>query len=402
MQNHKFSNLENKQFFLSIILFLILVIDSSFWFMEHLSGTMRISINFISILFLLGYKRKFVLSKKTYIIFFYLILFVVISGLISKNSKQTIIITFSIVNGFLFTALLDFEVFVFIYKKIIIFLSVFSLVTFSINILFPQLLYFLPIITVRSGITYYNAFFSVLSSNTYVVRNFGLFWEPGAYSIFLNIALFFELYALKNKKNEVNIKRITILLITIITTLSTLGIITMTALFISFYPQLRKLPRKYQYLYWLSMLILLFVGITSDRFSFHVFQKLNMSNGRIDESTSVRINSFIYPGLEFIHSPVFGTGYNNYLYIEKSKCNNMATFTYMNWLCIYGILGGIPYILGCLKFFIVKNSSSYTKFFLLIFSVLIFSTENFIVITFIYILVFYAFKDSNGVYAHVE
>ena len=132
-------------------------------------------------------------------------------------------------------------------------------------------------------------------------------------------------------------------------------------------------------------------------FLYHVFNKLDVSGTNVNESTSVRINAIIYPLSAFLSSPYFGVGYDEYLFIQERFCENMATCSFLNWLCLFGIVGGIIPIIGCVRFFTVNNHRVMTNGILFIFTLLLFSTENFIIIMFIYMLVFYGYIKRNDV-----
>ena len=225
-------------------------------------------------------------------------------------------------------------------------------------------------------------------------RNFGIFWEPGAYSIYLNVALYFELF-----ENKFNPKRIILLVATILSTLSTLGIVCMAILFCAFLTTDNKVSSKR-----VKTLVLIagafglvFLVIYGGDFIYHVFNKLSFSGNTVNDSTAVRINAIIYPFNTFLSEPYFGVGYDQYLFIQERFCDNMATCTFINWLCLFGVVGGIIPIVGCLRFFTINNHKFITNCALFVFTMFLFSTENFIIITFIYMLIFYGFNKRNEV-----
>ncbi len=81
----------------------------------------------------------------------------------------------------------------------------------------------------------------IIAFNSYQeLRNSGPFWEPGAFSVFLNIALIFNILV----KNKLIDKKNVLFIITIITTLSTAGFLALFVIVVSVYfllnPSLKK------------------------------------------------------------------------------------------------------------------------------------------------------------------
>ena len=211
-----------------ILLFLIVTIDSGFYFVNRVPGTIRLIVSLFAILCLMIF-FKFnmdIIKRKNIIAWISVLFFPLIFGLFALDGfKQTIIICLAITVGYWVTVVLDEKTFFFYYQKIVFFLCIYSLVALLIYFIFPQIINFLPVIhrNVDKDISYnfYNAFFSILTNNSYVTRNFGFFWEPGAFAIFINIALYYELF----NKDVSSLRNIVVFFITVLSTLSTLGII---------------------------------------------------------------------------------------------------------------------------------------------------------------------------------
>jgi len=380
-----------------VSLFLLLTIDAGFYSNEEFNGTVKLVIAAAAaVVLVVSRLQKTLLSnpffnrlKRT---FLYFVLSLVIPILYGRyNTKQMIIMVAAWSIGYLYTLFVSYEEFKEYFYIIIKFLAIYSLITFALSILFPSLMDFLPYVE-RNGTSYHNAIFSIVSDSTYVTRNFGIFWEPGAYSIYLNVALYFELF-----ENKFDLRRVILLAATILSTLSTLGIVCMAILFCAFLTTDNKVTSKR-----IKGLVLVagafglvFLVIYGGDFIYHVFNKLKFSGNTVNDSTAVRINAIIYPFNTFLSEPYFGVGYDQYLFIQERFCDNMATCTFINWLCLFGVVGGIIPILGCLRFFTVNNHKFVTNCALFVFTMLLFSTENFIIITFIYMLIFYGFNKRS-------
>ncbi|MBO5857154.1 MAG: hypothetical protein J6Q87_02795 [Clostridia bacterium] len=381
----------------TITLFLLLTVDAGFYSIEKIGGTVRLIIVGAAIFFLVITRlQKTVLSnaffshlKRTFLVFVISLILPIIYG--GYNIKQMIIMLAAWGIGYLFTLFVSYQEFKDTFISIILFLAVFSLATFVLGVILPGLIELLPTIE-KNGTTYYNVIFSVVSGSKFVTRNFGIFWEPGAFSIYLNIALYLELF-----ENKFNIKRILLLAITVLTTVSTLGIVCMVILFAVFLTTDKEVSssRIKGLVVTAGAFGLILLILYGGDYIYHAFNKLDMSGTTINESTAVRINAIVYPGSAFLENPILGVGYDDYLFIQERFCQDMATCSFINWLCLFGLVGGLIPIIGCIRFFTVNNHGMLTNFALFIFTLILFSTENFIQLIFIYIILFLGFNKRS-------
>lgn len=108
---------------------------------------------------------------------------------------------------------------------IILFLAATSLVFFFLQPFLYNFYVSAPTL-VNAGTAYYHNLWIWLSNYQAPDRNFGVFFEPGAYQLFLNLALLFVMTN-HHMKNRVKIFSAAILTITVYTTYSTTGYIAM-------------------------------------------------------------------------------------------------------------------------------------------------------------------------------
>ena len=128
------------------------------------------------------------------------------------------------------------------YEKVMVFLSVISIIGWGIESLgMSSLLLSSPILLENSaGVSDYSLIFYTLSVDPArsqelyggIFRNSGCAWEPGLFSVMLCIAILFNIY--QNKKIIFN-KRLTILIVALITTFSTTGYIVAIIIFACYY-----------------------------------------------------------------------------------------------------------------------------------------------------------------------
>jgi hypothetical protein len=116
-----------------------------------------------------------------------------------------------------------FEQFKNIFNKIVLFFAFVSLIFFFLQPLLSEHYSNSTIITNNDTAHYYNLWIWVSHLDA-KDRNFGVFWEPGAYQVFLNLALLFILTS--NIKNSRKALECSVLTVAILTTYSTTGYIS--------------------------------------------------------------------------------------------------------------------------------------------------------------------------------
>lgn len=115
------------------------------------------------------------------------------------------------------------------YIKVVVFLAVISLFGYLSDslLLFDGLIHKLP----RVGDLGYEGVFYVFRFWGHIDRNNSIFFEPGAYQIFLNVALFMLFFAKTTFSIRMKWIFILILVVTLVTTFSTTGYLIFGALF---------------------------------------------------------------------------------------------------------------------------------------------------------------------------
>lgn len=371
-------------------IFMFVLADTSFYSVNVLTGAVRLIICvLIACLMLICSKNRYVSQKQLLILFFF-VCNVLISSLIYNSIKSGIIIIICMIPAFIISARCPLKLFIYAYNKILYFLSIWSLVTLLIFLFQPGIISLFPSIASDArDYQVFNLIFSVVSNNAYVIRNFGVFWEPGTFSIFLNLSLLFNLFY----TTQLNKRYVFVLALAIISTMSTLGIVCMVILFISYIVNDSKVSsfRSKSIILAVSVVFLLIVVFYGQDFLYHVFNKLTDED---NESTVTRTASVLFVGRAFLENWLFGIGMDNFNILQEQRCFNMATCTPLNWIAVYGLIGFL-YIIGLLKFFLKFSTNVLTKCCFILFGLLIFSTENFLQIPFIYYLVFEGYKSER-------
>lgn len=385
-----------------ITLFAIIYLSSSFVGIA-MNGTINLTLTImITIISFLLNIKKIKFSTKMWLLILILITLTLISVLLNQdNLYDYIIFLIPLICGFIISNIIEPKLFIKYYDNILYFLSIFSIITFLIINIVPNLLNYFPITINQSGIVMKNLFFSVVYNNSYFNSNYGLFWEPGAYQIFVNIALFFQLFLFKT----INKKRVAIYILTIVTTFSTTGYFGLFFLIIIYFLSNNNLGKKriknILYIFIFLFISYFIVKNLSENIYFKVFGKLEalfnsslLTNNQSFISTNIRVNSLKIPLDAFLSNPLFGISFTKLNKLSLVYGQSMLTATPLNWFGLFGLPGGIIFII--LNWNWVKNIEKkwYIKILLLLFLLFIVVTENFNRNAFYFLFLFIGMKDK--------
>lgn len=394
--------LKDENLFDFIFLFIFLYVSFSKFFLE-ISGIIKIfTLSFALLIWMITIvlNKRLTFHKNKIFLYILLIFLIIFSIFLRGNiSEWDIIVIINISFAFFISTNLNIQNFIKVYVKLMFFISFISLFLYTTNVFFSEIFSFLP-----DFLRFKNLFFSILPINKDSLdfyRNYSFFWEPGAYQIFLNLALFLNLFYLKGSK-FISI----ILFVSILTTFSTSGLITLFILVgvylilsvykygifnkkIMFFPPL------------ILLLIILFnllpIIITREIFNRITFLIDSSSNSNI--SGQVRVNAFEIGINYFISNPLFGYGmtwFHKEIAVESSL---MPTFTFINLFNQFGLFYGFTNIFLISKVFTKISSKLIIKSLALLFLILLFATQDFSFSPFLFLLTFYGldkYKFKNN------
>lgn len=335
--------------FIAIILYFLLLFDSGFYFVAK-GGYVLIAQVFLSISLLLI--CKVTLYKTPFLAFYLFFMLVVFGALFSGDSIRNCIV--SILE--LFSGLCIAYSFVGKRKKevgcafriVMLFICIGSLIAFALTSVKSGVIAKLPIFVSSNKVeTYFwGLSFSYVPSEYYIARNLGLFWEPGAFQVYIILALIYELFIYSRG----GVLPRVVYTITILTTMSSTGIVCMLIIWILYSLSVGDKVKG------ITLFIALISGclfiyfrrdILPTSIRFNLFDKIqSVFNGNSQEFVTVttRVNSIVY-GLELILSkPLFGIG-RGLDELRMVSGNNIVSCTPINWMLQYGILfGSVAYI----------------------------------------------------------
>lgn len=317
------------------------------------------------------------------------------SFLVVKN-----VILFS---GFFFCQYVDFKIWSRYFRKVMLFLSICSIAMTLFAYITPSLILALPKAINTAAVGMYVGFFSGIlddaMNNTTFIRCPGVFWEPGVYQIYLNIAILLTLYSSEKKKN----KSIIVYLIALLFTFSTTGFIAVAWIFattVIFSKNTKRSAKKTIIYFVLLTFALLATLFLSETQLFHfVFGKLNGTNG----SYTARLAGFVINYEIALDNPIFGFGPDMIKmsdeFIKRSSASTIVfgstrhnTNTLMYQFAAFGIPFGLLYLFGTFNFGrqLANNKMAILSIFGTL--VILYIGENLFSSIFPYIIVFYGIK----------
>lgn len=229
---------------------------------------------------------------------------------------------------------------------------------------------------------YHISYFHVVGTYIVTTRNSGLFWEPGMYQVFLNLALLFRLDGIFKSEYTKNKSRfdIIILIIAIISTKSTTGYIVMIVILITFLLKYNFNIRKKVGIVLIKCLMIIaaiFIVIT-------VLNSNVVSNKFDKDNYSFRAReNHIVSSIKLIHDrPIIGYGIRSDKYIQeytlqtgRNAVNSMGVFVMVLYL-------GIPFTVLYYCFIytqIKKRKFAFNNLIIFLIIIIFHSTEVFYV-----------------------
>lgn len=312
-----------------------------------------------------------------------------------------ILVAFSIVSSY------SIKEFFNIYDTFMYLVSVITIFLYILTLMLPSFVRHLPTITNMANSKFYTCILSSISAESvnrvYIPRASGIFWEAGAFAIYLVTAIFYQLFV----SDKIRISRLCVYLITLLLTFSTTGFIA-TAMLIFTFTFTNKNKGKYNSLirFVALFLVIMIVGLFFLGSNTVIYQTLF---GKIvnQESTALtRYASFIVPFRIVIDFPLLGVSAGRISDFMRSyalqpglvgvlQASAMCTNTIAYQFGTYGFVMGMIFIFGTWKF-TYKFSGNRNIIAIGLFLTFFFAYfgENFFSF-FPYLYVFYGFKTIN-------
>ncbi|MCB2289989.1 hypothetical protein LGK97_09440 [Clostridium sp. CS001] len=295
---------------------------------------------------------------------FYLLIVLIINIIINNEVyiNNYIGVFIKLLTVYLFCIIVKFNEFKESYTKIIYILCIISLIFYFVGIFYSSFVYLLPEIKYGSIDQYYK--YAIIHSfrceHIFLMyddfsKNSSIFWEPGAYQFFLNLALYFEIN--KNKKSMI---RILVYIAGIISTFSTTGLFTLFIILLFNIRIGKKIQMKKVFV---MFLILILINTCVYKNMDDYFNKFKQGNNSYISYESRLTNT--KEDLDILLKYPLGVGYTNYFKYNIGGSENSVT----SLSSMYGLLYAFPMFFG-IFLLAFRMKFSYTQF--IVFPLLIF------------------------------
>jgi len=328
---------------------------------------------------ILAFKWKLFFSPRFFALLFFFALYFLAVSLKYYDLRPTFILNYYFLFFTTYTAvsILKFNLFI-IYEKILFYLAAVSLVLWGLQVaaggdflfsIISGLPFFQEDSTVSgngiSTIVYsIQPYATTLINEHTISRNCGFAWEPGAFSSYLAIGIFINLFLVK--RDEASKKRFWVLLLAILSTMSTTGYVILSLIMI-FYLINRDF-KKILLMFPVAVIVLILffsLPFMKDKIIELVREPEGLdemvwqSYGRESSMTPQRFSSLIITLIDFKNNPIFGIAAHSEAQWTQQTGSNISTITGIgNLMAQFGLAGLIPFL-----FFLYRSSILFSRYF---------------------------------------
>lgn len=344
---------------------------------------------------------------KNFILMFFVISFIGVSSIRESSPGVTLSYLAVLVFAVLFVRLYPFSKFIELYSKLILIMSILSIILYFIVWLKLPIMSKIPVINLINASTkevssYYTLYFANVGVNFYegIPRGMGVFWEPGLFQAYLCLAIIMELFYFQRKGAKKAIY-IVVFTVALFTTMSTAGYINYLLIVVYFLIVGYK-NSKHPVLSIVGVLalvgIVVYIMTMDEELYMKVFGKLMEENrGGSFES---RLGSLIGNVKVFFNNPILGTGYGVSTRQLQEVVGYMSggehihqTNTFTNYFASFGAVIGSVFLVSWYRLAkaIAPNRIGAVVLFLIFFSMT--SSENLLPSLFFNTLIMYGFSN---------
>ncbi|QUA54042.1 O-antigen ligase family protein [Aristaeella lactis] len=333
-----------------------------------------------------------------------LVTFIVIS-LINKELINRTINKMLFMSGGLFVCiLLSFKDYSKAFRNSILLISISSTVLWILSYLIPDLVLQLPRMENTAGVKFATIIFAGLDISTIyspMIRTFGIFWEPGVFQMFINLAILFELFV-ENRPRRVYLIVYCIALLSTFSTTGYIAFLWIVLIYILFGGKNTTISKANRWFIILPILLIILLQIiTRTSIGQKVFGK---ANNLKEGTTMVRFASF-FASISIARShPLTGVGMENvgtqmYTITKASDLyfgwTSQNTNTFLYQFAAHGCIFGGLFLIGSSLFGRVFHKGALFTFSVFILLIIFYIGENYLVSMVPYVFIFYGFESER-------
>ncbi|MDQ6420678.1 hypothetical protein RB620_14705 [Paenibacillus sp. LHD-117] len=231
-----------------------------------------------------------------------------------------------------------------------------------------------------------------------LMRNQGIFREPGVFQFFILVALVIEVFYFKNKNSQL---RILVLIVTLITTFSTVGLICLVPILIAYiFVNKKKLKMRNIMVIGGLPVIVCFMFINSNDIMTRITNSFSkLVEGSSNLSFQVRLESIYNNLVASLESPIFGKSFvNGFHYIQDYLItfnSDDITGTMFSYIMALGYFTGLIILFTFYRFCSELSDSAILKILIFIILFLSINTQNLVFNSVIWTFMFLPFAHSD-------
>lgn len=397
-----------KDFKLTVLIFLLIFFSNDTYMFGSNKTEIMVSLpRYVMLVFccinVFGFIKSNYIKKAKYMVLGYsllVVVFTIVSIINHEYITRLLVKVLCMTTALFLCSKISFKDYSYAFNNAMFFISICAIFLTLLAYVASPLVLKLPYITNKVGIKFYTIIFAGLderSISNFAIRTGGIFWEPGVFQMYLNIAILYELFVLNCNK-----KRLSALIIAMILTFSTTGYIVFAWIIMTYYLFFKTENYSKNRIAWNYLILFIFTvcGLVFLNFSSianNVFGKLtDKTNG----STFVRQAS-VFINLEIARdNPLTGIGMK-IMEDEFEKRSYASTLVY-GWTrqntntllyqySAHGIPFGLIFTIGTYLFGNLISRKRIIVFCVFIMIVLLYIGENLTVSILPYIFILYGF-----------
>lgn len=349
------------------------------------------------------WQKKFSLPRSCVIVLCISVICFLVTAFFSEGEANLMNILYhcaAVLSGVMIVGVLPIKDFVRSFEKVMFFLAIYSLVCFGLASISTEIIRGFPIITNISDVEFYCLGLSVFTKysmvDSFFLRNYGMFREPGVYQMFLNFALCCYVFCKTDRKN-LRVFHIAVYLVAILTTTSTTGIFSLLILMLAFVADRNTENKKIKR--WVLIGGVIIVLVVLSGWSDKLFYAVNKLSDKNTDSMISRMGSITVNLQMFLEHPIIGFGQSNmdnvfaqYLNTRVSAVHNTNTILFM--FACYGIVFGSVFLYGNCNLMCRMSRDPVARVLICVFFLLMMSGENLTNSYYIYTLLMYGYLSS--------
>lgn len=391
----------NNNFFKTIIVIIIMLVsDDTLLFGTNINTNFVIMKYIVLILLFIILSLKSLLQNKKLclyssdIVCLILCSLVLLSGFINGDLRsgyfyKCLIITLS----YLVVKTMSFEEFAKKFEQLFFVLALISTICTIIAEVRLSIFSIFPVFYNSVNTSFYNLGVYLVPTSISLLRNYGVFREPGVYQMFLVMALLFHLYY-----DDLKVSHVLVYIIAIVLTFSTTGYLALVVLLILFFikkSNFLKENRKKILIFFLITIGIIYLFTQTDLLSSSgmIFDKFSNTK----RTTTIARTSSIFVNLKIWEkNPLFGAGlvgidrmFPQLTYLLYGKAITHNTNTLLCELATYGVFYTFILVNGYIKLSNLFTNNKIERILILLIIFILSCGEKLTFSPIIYILLFY-------------